>query len=180
MADRSPICTKTQIVSVWTLAREPHSSVPRPRLIIPFSVVFFHLRHLLGLFKPCLATIEKTNLWKVLTLKLVINRFERTDEVLAHTTTTVNHHCGGAGQPSFPGLHLAISNRATQRCIALPQGSPIVVDLIKKCGLEKKGRAIEKGSPGARFTGDEIAVGATQRDDRKELQVLGETMMRHR
>ncbi len=77
MADRSPICTKTQIVFVWTLAREPQSSVPRPRLIIPFSVVFFHLRHLLGLFKPCLATIEKINLWKVLTLKFAINRFER-------------------------------------------------------------------------------------------------------
>ncbi len=94
--------------------------------------------------------------------------------MLAHTTTPVNHLRGGTCQPSFPGLHLTGSNSATQRCIALPQGSPIVVDFIEKAGLEKKGRAVEKRSSGARFTGDEIAVGATQRDDRKELQVLGE------
>ena len=43
VTDRSTVCAKTQIMSVWTFAREPCPSVPRSRLIIPFLVVFFHL-----------------------------------------------------------------------------------------------------------------------------------------
>lgn len=63
-------------MSMGTLAREPCSPVSRSRLIIPFSVVFFHLRHVLGLVRPSLATVAQIDLGKVLAPKLSIDRTE--------------------------------------------------------------------------------------------------------
>lgn len=172
MADRSPICTKTQIVSVWTLAREPCSPVPRSGLIIPFSVVFFHLRHLLRLFEPRLATIEKTDLGKIFTLKVVVDRLERIDEPFAESSSTIDDNCRGLGKPSFPRSQFAVRYVVRQGRVSLSQSPSIAVDLIQERGFEQKHRAIEKGPSSARFAGDEVAIGAAQRDNGKDLQVL--------
>ncbi len=76
MADLSSLCPENQIVPMWTLAGEPCPPVSRSRLSIPFSVVFFHLRHVLSLFKPSLATVAQINPGESLTAKLPVNRSE--------------------------------------------------------------------------------------------------------
>jgi len=108
VADRFSVSPKTEIVPVWTLARKPRPSVPRPRLIIPFLVVFFQFLGLLSRFKPSLATVLQFEIWKVLTTEIFIDRTKGLQENLTTALTTHDNHCGSLRESCFPDHHLTI------------------------------------------------------------------------
>jgi len=85
-------------MSVRTLSCEPCPSVPRSRLIIPFSVVFFHFHHVLSRFELSLATILELNVRKTLATQIVVRRPKTLDEAATHTRAPIDDRGSGARQ----------------------------------------------------------------------------------
>jgi len=94
---------------------------------------------------------------------------------MTHQVSPMNNHRGGPGQPTLPDVHLRICNGGDQRGISLPQNLSIRPEFIEVVVLEQKSKSIQKGASATRCSDHQITIGAAEREEWKDPEILRHT-----
>ena len=160
---------------MWTFNGKPHLTVPRPRLIIPLSVLFFHLCSDHFRCEPRLPPIIQNNVRRAATA----NFFMGVRKLFLkgpHSLISADNNLGGSScQGLFPGGHLGAPCSDSEGGIALSESSPVGAKILEEGWSKKKHKPIENRSSFLWAAPNQLPVRSGDRENRQDLEVLSDT-----